>query len=69
MKSYYPSYYPSYVTSPSYKIFVDVILQMVVVQNLLQIWMPKLTYLLYLTLDKIKNAFFSIFIILTSLLL
>ena len=30
---------------------------MAVVQNLLQIWMPKLVYSLYLTLDNIKNVF------------
>ena len=40
---------------------------MAIVQNLVQIWMPKLVYSLYLTLDNIKNVFFSIFIILTSL--
>ena len=59
MKSYYPSYYPSYVTSPSHKTFVKVILRMAVVKNLLQIWMPKLVYSLYLTLDNIKNVFFN----------
>ena len=29
-------------------------------QNLLQIWMPKSVYSLYLTLDNIKNVFFQI---------
>ena len=66
MKNYYPSNYPSYVTSPLHKIFVKVILRMAIVQNLLQIWIPKLVYSLYLTLDNIKTVF-SIFIILTSL--
>ena len=51
------SYYPSYVTSPSHKIFVKVILRIAVVQNLLQIWMPKLVYSLYLTLDNINMCF------------
>ena len=53
------NYYPSYVTSPSNKIFVNIILSMVVVQNLLQIWMPKLIYSLYLTLDNTKMCFFN----------
>ena len=59
MKNYYPPNYPSYVISPSHKIFVKVILWMAVVQYLLQIWMPKLVYSLYLTLDNIKNVFFQ----------
>ena len=59
MKDYYLFYYPSYIISPSHKIFVKVILRMIVVQNLLQIWMPKLIYSLYLTLDNIKNVFFQ----------
>ena len=58
MKNYYTSYYPSYVTSPSHKVFVEVILGMVLMQNLLQIWMPKLVYSLYLTLDNMKSVFF-----------
>ena len=32
---------------------------MAIVQNLLQISMPKLVYSLYLTLDNIKNVFFN----------
>ena len=60
MKNYYPSNYQSYVTSASHKIFVKVILCMAIVQNLLQISMPKLVYSLYLTLDNIKNVFFQL---------
>ena len=59
MKNYYLSNYPSDVTSPSHKIFVKVILRMAIVQNLLQISMPKLIYSLYLTLDNIKMFFFN----------
>ena len=32
---------------------------MAIVQNLLQIWMPKLVYSFYLTLDNIKMCFFN----------
>ena len=53
------NYYPSYVTSSSHKIFVKVILRIAIVQNVLQIWMPKLVYSLYLSLDNIKNVFFQ----------
>ena len=59
MKGYMKDYYPSYVTSLSYTIFAKVILWMAVVQNLLQIWLPKLVYH--------KKCVFSIFIIVTSL--
>ena len=61
MKNYYPSTYPSYVTSPSHKIFVKVIpFVKAIVQYVLQIWMPKLVYSLYLSPDTIKNVFFQL---------
>ena len=59
MTNYYPSYYPSYVTSSSHKIFVKVILRMAIVQNLSEVWMPKLVCSLSLTLDNIKDVFFQ----------